>query len=123
MKKKDTVREISYQFALKIIKLTQNLQIEKKEYIISKQLLKSGTSVGACIRESQFAESSADFIHKLAIALKEANESEYWLSLLIDSGYYSHGELESIVDKNISLIKMLTAIIKTKKKNLVNDNH
>ncbi|HIC39061.1 MAG TPA: four helix bundle protein [Candidatus Marinimicrobia bacterium] len=75
----DTVRELSYKFALRIIILVKILQEEKKEYIFSKQLMKSGTAIGALVREAQFAESSADFIHKLSIALKEANETEYWL--------------------------------------------
>jgi len=75
----DTVRELSYKFALRIIILVKILQEEKKEYFLSKQLMRSGTAIGALVREAQFAESSADFIHKLSIALKEANETEYWL--------------------------------------------
>ncbi len=115
---KDTVRDLSYDFALQIVNVVHILQEEKREYILSKQLLKSGTAIGANIREAQFAESSADFIHKLTIALKEANETEYWLSLLIDSNYLKKGDTEPIVNDNISLIKMLISIIKTKKKNL-----
>ncbi len=118
---KNTVKNLSYQFALNIIKITHELQNDKKEYVISNQLLKSGTSIGACIREAQFAESSADFIHKHSIALKEANETDYWISLLIDSNYFSKIELKSVKDDNLSLIRMLISIINTKKKNLKNE--
>ncbi len=82
MKKNDTTRELTYKFAIRIIRMAKYLQEEKKEYILSKQVLKSGTAIGALIREGQYAESDADFVHKLSSALKEANETEYWLSLL-----------------------------------------
>jgi four helix bundle protein len=115
---KDTVRDLSYDFAIKIVQVVHFLQKEKTEYILSKQLLKSGTAIGALIREAQFAESSADFVHKLTIALKEANETEYWLSLLIDTNYLKETKTIPIRNENISLIKMLISIIKTKKKNM-----
>jgi four helix bundle protein len=80
--KENIIKNKSFDFALRIVKLYQYLVEEKKEYILSKQLLRSGTSIGAMVRESEYAESKADFIHKLYIALKEANESLYWLELL-----------------------------------------
>ena len=76
------VRDKSFSFALRVVKLYKYLVDEKREYILSKQVLRSGTAVGALIREAEQGESKADFIHKLAIALKEANETEYWLDLL-----------------------------------------
>lgn len=115
---KKTIKELSYKFALQIIKLVKILQEEKREFILSRQLMKSGTAIGALVREAQYAESSADFIHKLSIALKEANESEYWLSLLVDSKYFSKDEMSSLIEDNVSIIKMLISIIKTKKQNL-----
>ena len=75
--KKKTVKGLSYAFAIRIINLGKILQLEKKEYIISKQVIRSGAAIGALVREAHYAESSKDFIHKLAIALKEANETEY----------------------------------------------
>lgn len=75
----------SFSFALRIVKLSQFLNKEKKEFVLSKQLLRSGTSIGALVREAEQAESKPDFIHKLAIAQKEANESDYWLELLYQS--------------------------------------
>ncbi len=121
MKKKDTIRELTYKFAIRIIRMAKYLQEEKKEYILSKQVLKSGTAIGALIREGQYAESDADFVHKLSIALKEANETEYWLSLLQETEYISSEKLHTLLDENISIIKMLIAIIKTKKKNINNE--
>ncbi len=82
--KENIIKNKSFEFALRIIKLYKHLQSEK-EYILSKQILRSGTSVGALVRESEHAQSTADFIHKLSIAQKEANESEYWLELLHQS--------------------------------------
>jgi len=83
---KNVLREKSYSFALKIVQLAKELN-EQREYILSKQVLRSGTSIGAMVREAEYAQSKADFISKLSIALKEANETDYWLSLLKDSKY------------------------------------
>ena len=83
--KKNIVKEKSFDFALKIIRVSQQLVNQKKEFVLSKQLLRAGTSIGANIRESEHAESMKDFIHKLSIALKEANETEYWIELLYRS--------------------------------------
>jgi len=80
---KDSIlREKSYKFALKVIIIYKSIVSEKKEYLLGKQLLKSGTAIGALIREAEFAQSKADFISKLSIALKDSNETDYWLSLL-----------------------------------------
>ena len=83
----NVIKNKSFNFALRIVKLYQFLNQEKKEYVLSKQLLRSGTAIGALVRESEQAESKLDFIHKLAIAQKEANETDYWLELLFQSEY------------------------------------
>ncbi len=111
------LRDKSFKFALRIVKLRQYLQAEKREYVLSKQLLRSGTAIGALVREAEQAESRADFIHKLAIALKEASESQYWLDLLYQSGYIEESGFESLNQDCIELLKLLTSIIKTSKKN------
>jgi four helix bundle protein len=111
------VRDKSFRFALRIVKLYQYLKEDKKEYVLSKQVLRSGTAIGALIRESQYAESKADFIHKLAIALKEANETEYWIELLYQSGYLEEKSYQSIHLDVEELLKLLTSIIKTTKEN------
>ena len=90
------IKTKSFSFALRIVKLHQFLNQEKREYVISKQLLRSGTSVGALVRESEQAESKLDFIHKLAIAQKEANESDYWLELLYQSEYLNEIQFQSL---------------------------
>jgi len=109
------LRNKSYLFALRIIKLYKFLKNEKKEYVLSKQVLRSGTSVGALVREAEYAQSKKDFINKLSISLKEANETDYWLSLLKDSEYISKEMHESIKPNITELIKMLTASINTTK--------
>ncbi|MBT5420871.1 MAG: four helix bundle protein, partial [Candidatus Cloacimonetes bacterium] len=85
--KENIIRDKSFAFALRIVKMYKYLTLEKKEYVLSKQLLRSGTAIGALIREAEHAESKADFIHKLAIAQKEANETDYWIDLLFQSEY------------------------------------
>ena len=94
--KKNIIKDKSFDFAIRIVKLYQYLTAEKNEYVLSKQLLRSGTSVGAMVRESEHAESKADFIHKLAIAQKESNETLYWLELLNRTDYLKVSEFESI---------------------------
>ena len=118
MKEDNTIQIISKAFALRIIKLYQYLQNEKHEFIISKQLLKSGTSIGANARESINAESPSDFVHKLGIALKEANETQYWLELLYESDYISEIEFNSIYPECGRIVATLVKIIKSKKENL-----
>ena len=102
-------------FALRIIRLYNYLKQEKQVYVLSKQLLRSGTSIGANVRESVNAQSRMDFINKLNIALKEANESEYWLELLHESNYLDDQQFESIYNYCGSIAATLTKIIKTTK--------
>ena len=118
MSEDNTIQIISKAFALRIIKLYQYLQDEKNEFVISKQILKSGTSIGANTRESINAESSQDFIHKLGIALKEANETQYWLELLFESNYISEAQFNSIYPECGRIVATLIRIIKTKKDNI-----
>ena len=103
----------SYKFAIRIIRLCQYLQKEKKEFVLSRQVLKSGTSIGALIREAEFAQSNADFINKLSISLKEANETDYWLNLLFDTDYIDEKLFNSMLGNCKELISMLVSSIKT----------
>ena len=104
-------------FAVRIIRLVQYLQTEKHEYVLSKQLLRSGTSIGANVRAGTQASSRADFVNKLSIALKESVETEYWLELLCETGYLSNLEFQSVYQDNQELTKLLTSIINTTKRN------
>jgi four helix bundle protein len=111
MQKDSTVMEKSFNFSLSIIKLYQFLTIEK-EYIISKQLLRSSTSIGANINEATAAFSKADFVHKMSLASKEARETRYWL-LLLEKSQLVHTSYKDYIEAIDELIKMLTAIVKT----------
>jgi len=113
--KENIIKNKSFAFAIRIVKLFQYLQAEKKEFVLSKQLLRSGTAVGAMVREAEHSESKADFIHKLAIAQKEINESIYWLELLNATEYISKEQFESINTDAVEIIKLITSIIKTTK--------
>ena len=113
--RENIVKEKSFAFAIEIIVLYKWLVSEKKEFVMSKQLLRAGTSIGAMIREAEQAESRADFVHKLAISLKETNESEYWLQLLFESHYLSKEKFAPISEKTKELLRLLTAIIKSAK--------
>lgn len=106
----------SFAFALRVVKAYKHLCEEKREYVLSKQFLRSGTSIGALVREAEQAESKPDFIHKLAIALKEAKETEYWFELLRQSDYLDEKGARSLLSDLLQLIKLLTAIIKKAKK-------
>jgi four helix bundle protein len=117
MAERNVIRDKSFRFALRIVKLYQYLKDEKKEYVLSKQVLRSGTAIGALVRESQHAESKADFIHKLSIALKEANETEYWIELLFQSGLIEEKSYQSIHIDIEELLKLLTSIVRTTKEN------
>lgn len=117
MIKENVVKDKSFAFSVRIIRLYQYLCREKKEYVLSKQLLRSGTAVGALIREAEQAESKADFIHKLAIALKEANETDYWIDLLKATDYLEEKAFNSIKSDIVELLKLLISIIKTTKEN------
>ena len=101
-------------FALRVIKVCNEIKREKKETILTNQLVRSGTSIGANIREAFYAHGRADFIAKLQIALKECSESEYWLELLIESGYYGD---RSILDQCIEIKRLLVSSINTAKRN------
>lgn len=115
--RENVVKNKTFAFALRIVKLYQFLCEQKKEFVLSKQLLRSGTAVGALVREAEQAESSADFIHKMAIALKEANETEYWIELLFQSNYIDETSFNSIKADLTELLKLLVSIIKTTKQN------
>lgn len=121
-RKGNRVEELSFGFALRVVKLCCFLQVERKEYVLSKQLLKSGTAIGALVREAQHAESKADFIHKMAIALKEANETDYWIELLHQSRLLEKQGFDSMKSDIVELLKLLTSIIKSSKKNPLENN-
>ena len=123
MKKGNVLESKSFAFSIRIVKLYTYLCDEKKEFCMSKQLLRSGTSIGANIAESTQAESDLDFIHKLAIAQKECSESMYWLRLLEATDYLNSRESGSLLADCTELIKLLTSIIKTKKKHIVEKNN
>ena len=108
----------SYKFALRIINLYKLLTTERKEFTLSKQVLRSGTAVGALIKEAEHAQSKADFLNKMNIALKEANETEYWLMLLKDSQCLSEVEFNSLHKDCDELIRLLVSIVKTTKSKL-----
>ena len=114
MEKKNVIKDKSFAFAIDIVNLYKGLN-EKKEFVLSRQVLRSGTSIGANVRESEHAQSKADFIHKLSISLKEANETEYWLDLLHETKYLTDIEFQNIKPKIIELLRLLTSIIKTSK--------
>jgi len=111
----NAIREKSFHFAVRIVKLCKYLQTEKKEYILSKQLLRSGTSIGANVTESQQAQSRPDFVNKLNIALKEAAETEYWLRLLYETDYLSDKYFGSIWADCDEVKSLLVSIVKTAK--------
>ena len=115
--KENVIKNKSFAFALRTVKMYQFLCEQKKEFVLSKQLLRSGTAVGALVREAEQAESSADFIHKMAIALKEANETDYWSELLFQSKYIDEVAFNSIKSDLTEILKLLISIIKTTKQN------
>jgi four helix bundle protein len=114
MLRRNIVKEKSFAFACEIVSLHKALT-ERKEFVLSRQLLRSGTSIGANIREAEQAVSKPDFIHKLGISLKEANETSYWLELLFATQYLSESEFQTIQPKLHELLKLLTRIINTAK--------
>ena len=109
------VSEKAFSFAVRIVKLCQHMQNVKHEYILSKQLLRSGTSIGANISEAQQGQSRADFVSKMSIALKETAETKYWLRLLQATYYLTEKEFLSINSDCVEIEKMLTTIIKSAK--------
>ena len=118
--KNSPLQDKSYSFAIRIVKLSQFLQQDKKEYVLSKQVLRSGTAIGALIREAEFGQSRADFVSKMSISLKEANETEYWLSLLKDTAFISEEQYSSIQPECKELIAMLVSTVKTTKQTVKN---
>ncbi|TRX02387.1 four helix bundle protein [Flavobacterium gawalongense] len=114
----NVIKVKSFSFALRIVKLYQFLNQEKKEYVLSTQLLRSGTAIGALVREAEQAESKPDFIHKLAIAQKEANETDYWLELLFQSSYLNDIQFQSLNSDIVEINKILASIRITTKQNI-----
>ncbi len=119
-KEENIIRSKSYNFALRIIKAYKFLAKEQKEFILSKQLMRSGTAIGALVEESAGTQSKADFINKLAVADKEAVETKYWISLLKDSEYLPSQPAESLKENADELIKIIGSILKTLKSGKVN---
>lgn len=115
MKKDNVISDKSFDFAVRIVNLYKHLTSEKKEFVLSKQLVRSGTSIGANVSEAIRGQSDADFISKLSIALKEANETDYWLKLLYKTDYLTEKEYESIRNDINEIIAILVSIIKTMK--------
>ena len=105
----------SYEFSIKIINMVKYIKCSAKEYALTNQVLRSGTAVGALVREAEFAQSSSDFINKLSIALKECNETFYWLNLLRDTEYITDKEAESILQDCNELLAILISSVKTVK--------
>lgn len=121
MKNKNLIKEMSYSFSIRIVKLFKYLQEEKKEFVLSKQILKSGTSIGANVEEADSAQSKKDFIAKIQISLKEAKETHYWIRLLRDTYYLEEKLAASLLDDCNSIISILTSILKTSKNNIKNE--
>ncbi len=115
--KSSPLKDKSYQFAIQIVELARELQ-HNKEFVISRQVLRSGTAVGALIREAEFAQSKPDFISKMSIALKEANETDFWLNLLFDTSYITQIQYDALINPCKELIAMLVATVNTTKSRL-----
>ena len=113
--KENILKDKSFLFALEVVKFSQYLVSEKREFILSKQFLRSGTALGALIREAEYAQSRPDFISKLHIALKEANETEYWIELLYAWCYIPIQDYNQLLNLNKELLKLLISSIKTTK--------
>jgi four helix bundle protein len=120
--KQNIIKEKSFAFAIRIIKMYNFLKENKKEFILSKQLMRSGTSIGAMVREAINAETAKDFIHKLSVAQKECDETCYWLELLKEANYISEKEFISIYNDAIELLKIIRSIIIKSKQKLKTNN-
>ena len=118
MKKFNVIVDKSMDFAVRIVNLYKFLKENRSEYVLSKQILRSGTSIGANVKEAIYAQSKADFNAKMYIAMKEASETEYWIELLERTEYITKKQAESLLADCIELIKILTAITKTAKSNI-----
>jgi four helix bundle protein len=115
-KRESILRTKSYAFGVRIVRLSQFLVTQHREYVLSKQILRSGTAIGALVREAEYGISKADFRNKMSIALKEANETEYWLSMLRDTDYIDETTFRSLSVDCVELIKILIATVKTTQK-------
>ncbi len=113
--KENIIKNKSFEFAVDIVNLYKELAYNKKEYVMSRQLLKSGTSIGANIREAEFAQSKPDFISKMSISLKEANETDYWLDLLHATGFLNKTEFDVFKHKSQEMLRLLVSIVKSSK--------
>lgn len=120
--KENLIKTKTYQFAVRIVKLNKFLVSEQKEYVLSKQILKSGTSIGANTEEADAGQSKKDFISKLSIALKEAKETHYWLRLLFDCDYITKQMYDSLIQDCEEIIFIITKILQTSRANLKNNN-
>lgn len=109
------IRQKAFRFSVRIVKLKEYLQREHREYVLSKQIERSGTNICANVAEAKYAQSRADFLSKNVIALKEANETEYWLRLLHETGYLTDRMFDSIYPECVELIKILTSIVNSTK--------
>ena len=109
------IEQKSFEFAVRIVNLYKHLSETKKEFVLSKQLLRSGTSIGANVAEAEQAQSKADFISKMSIALKEASETKYWIRLLASTSYLTEAEFVSILNDCVELEKILVSIVKSSK--------
>jgi len=118
MKRESIIDVKSYDFAIKIVRAYQRITQTHKEFVLSKQLLRSGTSIGANVKEAEHAQSKADFLNKMNIALKEANETAYWLNILKDTEYLSNETFTSLKQSCDELISILVKIVDTTKKSL-----
>jgi four helix bundle protein len=116
--RENIVKNKSFAFAVRVVRLYQFLCEQKKEFVLSKQLLRSGTSVGAMIREAEHAETKKDFTHKMGVTQKEINETIYWLELLKETDYLLSEQFESINTDAVEIIKLITAILKSAKSNI-----
>ena len=116
-KQSANIQDLSYDYSCRIVRLYQylNEDAEYKEYVMSKQVYRSGTSIGANVREANHAQSEADFLNKMNIALKEADETDYWLNLLYDNGYLRDAQYESLNLDSTRILRCLTSIVKTMK--------
>jgi four helix bundle protein len=121
--KESVLAEKSFDFAIRIVHLYKYLSENKNEFVLSKQLLRSGTAIGALVSEGGYAESKADFVHKYGIAQKECNETIYWLTLMHRTNYVDDKQFDSMLNDATELMKIITASIITAKKSLQKTNH
>ena len=118
MMRDNVIEKKSFVFAIEIIKLYKVLRENKKEYVLSKQVLRSGTSIGANIKEAVRGQSKKDFVSKMNIALKEANETEYWLELLLETNYIDEKKYHKILSDCKEICRILNSIVKTSRESL-----